>query len=108
MLQDIVTAQKALFLPGAHTELRAQHSRSRRVTLVNGNLMGNARSDVSGIGARVYKNGSYGFSSKAELSADAAAAVLAAASENAAFMDAHAPRGRGALPVLPAEQIRTA
>ena len=105
---DILVSGKELFLPGAHTELRAQHSRSRRVTLVNGNLMGNARSDVSGIGARVYKNGSYGFSSKAELSADAAAAVLAAASENAAFMDAHAPRGRGALPVLPAEQIRTA
>ena len=105
MLQDIVTAKKELFLPGAHTELRAQHSRARRVTLVAGNLMGNTRTDISGVSARVYKNGSYGFSSKAELSGEAAAAVLSAASDNAAFMDAHAGRGLAPLPALNTERI---
>ena len=83
MLKDILTPKKALFLPDAHTELRGQLSRSRGATIVSGNLTGNARQDISGISARVYKNGTYGFASMAEYSADAAKEVLRAANENA-------------------------
>ena len=100
MLKDIVTAQKKLFIPGAHTELRAQMNKTRRVTMVKGNLMGNARSEESGVSARVRKNGVYGFSSMAELSEDAARAVLEAASENAVFMDKHAGKNSFELPIL--------
>ena len=100
MLQDILSEQKKLFLPGTHTELRGQLSRNRRVILLSGNLVGNARSDVSGVSARVYKGGVYGFSSMAEYSAEAAEKVLRAASDNADFMDHHAPAGKPALPVL--------
>ena len=99
MLNDILTGQKALFPPDAHTELRGQVNRTRRVMLLNGSLITNTRSDVSGVSARVFKNGVYGFSSMAEYSEDAARAVLTAASENAAFMDAHA--GNGAAPLPP-------
>ena len=60
------TPQKVLFVPNAHTELRGQLSRSRGATLVSGNLTGNSRQDISGISARVYKNGTYGFASMAE------------------------------------------
>ena len=81
MLQDIITPKKALFVPGAHTELRAQLSRTRRVVSVQGSLIGNTRTETSGVSARVYKNGTYGFSSMAELSGDAAEAVLRAASD---------------------------
>ena len=98
MLKDILTPKKVIFAPDAHTELRGQMSRSRGVTIVSGNLMGNSRQDISGISARVYKNGTYGFSSMAEYSADAAEAVLRAATDNAAFMDKHVNKGKPSLP----------
>ena len=108
MLRDILTANKMAFTPGAHTELRAQLSRTRRVVMVGGNLTANRRQDISGVSARVYKNGTYGLSSMAELSEEAASAVLRAASENADFMDAHAGAGTGPLPQLPDEKVLTA
>ncbi len=101
MLQDILTARKALFAVGAHTELRGQYSRNRRAVLLNGDVVSNTRSDVSGISARVYRGGVYGFSSMAEYSVEAAEMVLKAATENAAFMDKHAPAGKPDLPPMP-------
>ena len=101
MLQDVISAVRADFSAGASTELRAQLNRSRSVALLAGNVVSNGRSDVSGVSARVYRSGSYGFSSMAELSEEAARSVLKAASENAAFMEKHAGRGKPALPKLP-------
>ncbi len=100
MLNDILTAKKAIFLPNAHTELRGQYSRSRGVTLVCGTLTGNARQDTSGISARVYKNGVFGFSSISESSPDAAESVLRAASDNADFLDRHLMKNKPSLPLL--------
>ena len=85
MLNDVLSARKDLFDPGTHTELRGQLNRSRRVVLLGGNVVQNSRSDISGVSARVYRNGTYGFSSMAEFTAEAAGKVLLAASENAAF-----------------------
>ncbi len=102
MLQDILSGRKALFTEGAHTELRGQNSRTRRTVLLNGDVISNVRSDVSGISARVYRNGIYGFSSMAEYTPEAAETVLKAAKENAAFMDRHAGAGKPVLPPLPA------
>lgn len=97
MLQDIITPHKHLLPGDAHAELRAQLNRSSRVTLLSGNLTANAKSEISGVSARVYKNGVYGFSSMAECSDDAVRAVLKAADENARFMDRRAPAGKGPL-----------
>ncbi|MBD5459613.1 MAG: TldD/PmbA family protein [Lachnospiraceae bacterium] len=105
MLNDYVSDKKSLFSTGVHTELRAQESRSRGVSLIQGNLTANQRSEVSGTSARVYQNGVNGFSSIAECSGQAAEAVLKAATENAVFMDRHVGRGKGPLPVIPAENI---
>ena len=107
MLNDVLSARKDLFDPGTHTELRGQLNRSRRVVLLGGNVVQNSRSDISGVSARVYRNGTYGFSSMAEFTAEAAGKVLHAASENAAFMDSHAGRGKPALPVLTRDSYRT-
>ena len=107
MLQDILTSKKVLFADGAHTELRGQNNRNRRAVLLNGDLMGNVRSDVSGVSARVYRGGVYGFSSMAEYTGEAAETVLKAATENAAFMDRHAGIGKPALPVMPLKQMPT-
>lgn len=100
LLNDILTPKKILFSPAAHTELRGQLSRSRGVSIIGGNLTGNVRKDVSGISARVYKNGTYGFASMAEYSSEAAEAVLRAATENADFMNLHVGKNKGALPSL--------
>ncbi len=100
MLQDILTARKGQFDPGVHTELRGQLNRQRRVVLLSGNVVANARADVSGVSARVWRNGTCGFSSMAEYSPEAARKVLEAATENAAFMDAHVPAGKPPLPAL--------
>ena len=99
MLQDLLNEQKRLFTPGVHTELRGQNNRNRRVVLLSGDVMANVRSDVSGVSARVYRGGVWGFSSMAEYTKEAAATVLKAASENAAFMERHA--GNGKPPLAP-------
>ena len=108
MLQDIVTQKKSSFAPGAHTELRVQTSRTRRVTNIQGNLVANSRVQSSGVSARVYKNGTYGFSSMADTTPEAVDAVLRAASDNAVFMDEHVRKGLPALAPLPEEDIRKA
>ena len=107
MLDDILSVQKSAFDSGSHTELRGQLNRSRRVTLLSGNVVGNARSDVSGVSVRVYKNGTYGFSSMADYTPEAVQKVLKAASDNAAFMDRHVPAGKPALPVLKHDVYKT-
>jgi TldD protein len=104
MLEDFISAKKELFEPGAHTELRAQKNRDRRVVLLSGDIVSNTRSESSGVSARVYRGGRYGFSSMAECSPDAAEKVLRAASENAAFMAAHAPGKRPPIRALPRER----
>lgn len=112
MLQDFVTKHRAGFAAGASTELRAQRSLQRRVTMLKGNLAGNTRTDTRGVSARVYRNGVYGFSSAADMSDAAVKTVLDNATANAAFLDRHAGQGRGALPsvhqgTLPTQQDMT-
>lgn len=108
MLQDLVSAKKHLFAAGVNTELRAQCNLNRGVTMVNGNLIGNVRTETTGVSARVYANGVYGFSSSAECSDEAVKAVLRAASDNAAFMASHVGKNKGMLPSLPTERVNTA
>lgn len=105
MLEDYISSKIPLFSTGVHTELRAQENCNRRVTLLQGNLTANQRSATSGVSARVYKNGVYGFSSVAECSGQAAESVLKAATDNALFMDRHINKGKGALPVIPGGSI---
>ena len=71
----------------SYTELRAQENRVVRIAFVKGNNTANSRSATSGISARVYKNGSWGFASNPEISEAAAKAVIQAATENAVFLD---------------------
>ena len=92
MLQDILQEKTALFSDGVQTVLRGQENRVRRVSLQKGVLVRNVRSEARGVSARVTKNGVAGFSAVADYSAEAAQRVLKAATENARFLDAHAPR----------------
>ncbi len=108
MLQDFLTDKKDWFSDGVHTELRAQANVTRGVSMMNGNLVGNVRNENTGVSARVYADGVYGFSSTAEYSDEAVRAVLKAASDNAAFMASHAGRGKGMLPFLASGKSMTA
>ncbi|MDR0324420.1 MAG: TldD/PmbA family protein [Treponema sp.] len=99
MLVDLLNAHKKTFKD--YTELRAQVNTSRHVSLISGNMTANAVSSEGGVSARVYKGGTYGFASGAEYSNDSIKNVLAAAAENAAFMDKHVKKS---LPPLPGAQ----
>ena len=107
MLQDVIGSKTSLFADGVQTVLRGQENRTRRVVLLQGNLVQNARSEGRGICARVNRNGTYGFASIAEYSPEAAERVIRAATENAVFLAKHSDRnialppspGRGTLPL---------
>jgi TldD protein len=94
MISDIISAQASHFADGAQTVLRGHENRSRRVVLLKGNLVQNARSESRGISARVTRNGRYGFSSIASYTEKDAETVLKAATENALFLDARAAKAR--------------
>ena len=96
MLQDLLSAYKGSFKD--YTELRAQVNKTRRVTLLAGNMVANSQSAVSGVSARVYRGGVYGFASGAEYSHESVKNILAAATNNAAFMDKYVNKGSAPLP----------
>ncbi len=100
MLDDILKCKKQLFADGVQTVLRGQENRQRHVTFLKGNMVSNARSEVRGINAMVTKNGVQGFSSIADYSLNGADTVLKAATENALFLNTHAPRNKQAYPVF--------
>jgi len=99
MINDLITAHKSAFKD--YTELRAQINTTRHVSFMAGNMTGNAQSGEGGVCARVYKGGTYGFASGAEYSNESIKNVLAAAIENAAFMDKHVNKN---LPPFPKAQ----
>lgn len=105
-MQELLIPFRGILPAGVQTELRAQRNTLRAVQLLDGRLVGNQRSESSGVSARVTKNGVCGFASMAELTAEAAGKVLAAASDNAAFMDRHVPKNQPARPAVPHAEIR--
>lgn len=92
----------------SHTELRTQRNSSVAVSLLNGNPTGNRRSHASGVSARVYRNGSWGFSSAADLSPEAIRSVLDTATDNALFLEKHAPAPSLILPTQTPCAVRPA
>ncbi|MGN1001157.1 MAG: TldD/PmbA family protein [Oscillospiraceae bacterium] len=101
MIQDILSGWKTRLPAGVHTELRAQVNAQRVVGLMSGNLIRNERTDISGVSARTYKNGVYGFASMAELSDEAIANVVKASVDNAAFLDRHIQKNKPLFPAIP-------
>ena len=100
MIKEIILDAAFDFDPAAHTELRMQQNRKRSVSVVAGNLVGNVRTEDTGVCARVYKNGVYGFASSGDCDINAVKEVLNAATENARFMDRHVAKSRAGLPLL--------
>lgn len=100
MLQDVVTARRAAFARGVSTELRAQMSLRRAVTMQSGSVVRNVRTGAGGVSARVYKDGRWGFASAAEVSGEAVEKALQKAEGNAALLSRRAPGAKGPLPAI--------
>lgn len=98
MIKDLITPYKGFLCD--HTELRAQVNTARTVAMLSGNLVGNSRCEESGVSARVYKNGVYGFSSAAEYSDESIKKVIDAASDNASFLAKRVNFSKGPLPKI--------
>lgn len=74
-----------------YTELRSQENRLLSIAYLKGNLVQNVKNSMSGISARVYRNGCWGFASNPNISG--VKAVIEAASNNAMFLDARENKG---------------
>jgi len=70
-----------------YTELRVQENRSFRIGLLNGNLVSNDQSIESGVSSRVFKDGSWGFASNAEINNNSIGRVISASNDNASFLN---------------------
>ena len=75
-----------------YTELRSQENRVLTIAYLKGNLVQNVKNSTSGISARVYRNGCWGFASAPEISE--VRAVIQEATNNAIFLDAREHKGQ--------------
>ena len=70
-----------------YTELRVQENRNNRVNLTNGDVTSNVSSTASGVSARVFKDGNWGFSSSPDITNDSISGVVRASTDNVQFMN---------------------
>ena len=80
-----------------YTEIRSQINTNNRISIISGNLVGNSIVTSSGVSARVYKNGVYGFASMGEYSDESIKNVINAARDNAIFLDRRVNKGKNPL-----------
>jgi TldD protein len=87
-------------MPLSETYLETRHHELRklRMRMVDGNLMGNLRSVLSGVSARAYRDGYWGFASAPSDDAGVQALVRKRAADNAKTMTNFGPRAALALP----------
>ena len=84
-----------------YTEIRLQRNTSKRVSFLNGNIVGNTVSSSSGVSARIYKNGSYGFAASPMLDEEGVKNVFQTAEENAEFLDSKQKMNKPCFPAQP-------
>ena len=84
-----------------YTELRAQENRSINVAVVNGDVMGNSRSAGSGISARTFSKGIWGFASNPIIDDESIKKVITAATRNSKFLAGKENRAGYILPSSP-------
>lgn len=70
-----------------YTELRVQENRNNHVNLTNGDVTGNVIMSKSGVSARVYKDGNWGFSSNPNINEESISNVVNSSTENVKFMN---------------------
>ncbi len=69
-----------------YTEVRIQENRINRLVMVNGDLMSNDKHSQSGVSARSYFKGSWGFASNPNINEESIKDVIKKATDNAEFL----------------------
>lgn len=87
-----------------YTELRLQQNTNQRITLLNGDVVENASSTDSGVSARVYKDGVWGFACAPDLAPARIEQTINDATRNADFLARRAGKGDSNLPVVKTRQ----
>ena len=87
-----------------YTELRVQENRETDISFVNGDIASNRKTSTSGVSARVYKQGVWGFASHPVISDDTIRLTISDATKNAVFLDAREQRQAGMLPLGHADE----
>lgn len=84
-----------------YTELRVQENRSLGISMVNGDIMANSRSTVSGVSARAFSRGLWGFASTPIVDDENVRKTVEAAIGNANFLASREGRKIYGLPSRP-------
>ena len=89
-----------------YTELRAQENRTLNVAIVNGTVMGNSRSSESGISARTFSKGLWGFASNPIIDDESIRKTIRAATRNSQFLAGKEIRTGFSLPSSPGRSMK--
>ena len=81
-----------------YTELRYQENSGLSIGFLQGDNTTNAKGSSGGVCARVYQNGSWGFASSPDLTAEGIRFVITTATKNAAFLDQKEHKAGAPLP----------
>ena len=84
---DRINPSQYAGLFSGYTELRIQENKSLSIAFLKGNNVANIKSASSGVSARVYKNGAWGFASNSQKTDEAIRFVIDSATKNALFLD---------------------
>lgn len=84
-----------------YTELRVQENRTLNVAIVDGDVMGNSRSTGSGVSARTFSKGIWGFASNPIIDDESIKKVIRAATRNSQFLAGKENRAGYILPSSP-------
>ena len=86
MINKDIRSYSSMF-PKEYTELRVQENRSNGVALLNGDVVSNGKSAASGVSARIFKDGHWGFASNPNISNDAVESVIRSSTDNVRFLN---------------------
>lgn len=103
MRYDNLRRHAALFTD--YAELRVQENKTIRISLLNGDVVGNSRSAQAGLSARSFKDGVWGFASTPELDDGSMRSVVTRALDNARFLASRDGTPRGQLPSRPGVSV---
>lgn len=81
-----------------YTELRYQENRTGKIYFINGSLVGNEESSVSGFSSRAHNKGYWGVSAAPSVAPAEIRRVIKEAVSNAAFLSGRAGKRHGVLP----------
>lgn len=99
MVQKDLSSYAGLF--SEYTELRVQENRTMGISMVNGDVMANSRSIVSGVSARAFSRGLWGFASTPIVDDENVRRTVEAATGNASFLATREGREGYSLPSRP-------